>query len=156
MFKAALAALASIGIGAGAVPAGAQDAQTFITAAEIQARIAAVEAGGVTPAAGLVALAPYKASLEYRTKAMPAALHEDRAEFFVVLEGAGTLVSGGTLVDQRRKDAANLSGTAIKDGQARRVAKGDVFIIPEKTPHWFSQIDGKALVLMSMYVPRAQ
>lgn len=150
------ASLLSIAIAAFAVPASAQDSETFISAAEIQSRIQEAHKSGAGPAAGLITLAPYKASLEYRTKAMPAALHEDRAEFFVVLEGSGTLVTGGTLVEEARKDAANLSGTAIKDGKARKVAKGDVFIIPEKTPHWFNQIDGKALVLMSMYVPRAE
>ncbi|HWK35895.1 cupin domain-containing protein [Sphingomonas sp.] len=146
----------SIALATIATPAIAQDAGTYISAADIRARIAEAERSGTSPAAGLIALAPYKASLEYRTRAMPAALHEDRAEFFVVLEGSGTLVTGGTLVDQSRKDAANLAGSAISDGQARTVAKGDVFIIPEKTAHWFSQIDGKALVLMSMYVPRAE
>jgi mannose-6-phosphate isomerase-like protein (cupin superfamily) len=36
----------------------------------------------------------------------------------------------------------------------RRIAKGDWVMVPERTPHWFSQIEG-TLVLMSIHVPHA-
>jgi mannose-6-phosphate isomerase-like protein (cupin superfamily) len=72
---------------------------------------------------------------------------------FYVVEGAGTLVTGGTLKDERRTNPANLTGTAIEGGTSRRLAKGDWVMVPEKTPHWFTQVDG-ALVLMSIHLPR--
>jgi len=72
---------------------------------------------------------------------------------FFVIDGSGTLVTGGKLVGETRTNAENLSGTAIDGGASRNVAKGDYFIVPENTPHWFSKING-TLVLMSLHVPR--
>ena len=73
---------------------------------------------------------------------------------FIVVEGSGTLVTGGKLKDERRTNAENLSGSAIDGGERRRVAKGDYIMVPEGTPHWFGEVDG-ALVLMSIHLPRA-
>ena len=73
---------------------------------------------------------------------------------FYVVEGAGTLVTGGTLHDEKRTNAENLTGSAIDGGTPRRIAKGDWVMVPEKTAHWFSQIDG-TIVLMSIHLPHA-
>ena len=64
------------------------------------------------------------------------------------------LVTGGTLRDEKRTNAENLSGSAIDGGSSRRLAKGDWVMVPEKTAHWFTQIDG-TLVLMSIHLPNA-
>ena|SRR6266496_5578261 len=102
---------------------------------------------------GILNLAPYSANLEYRGAVGPAAVHEKEAEMFYVIDGSGTLVTGGKLVGETRTNAENLSGTAIDGGDIQNVGKGDFFIVPEKTPHWFSKING-TLVLMSLHVPR--
>ena len=100
----------------------------------------------------IIGLAPYNASLEYRPAVGPATLHEKEAEIFYVIDGSATLVTGGKLVNEKRTNAENLAGTAIEGGSTRKIAKGDFFIVPENTPHWFSPIDGE-LVLMSLHVP---
>jgi mannose-6-phosphate isomerase-like protein (cupin superfamily) len=101
----------------------------------------------------LLQLSPYGANMEYRTAvAQPAAVHEKEAEMFYVIDGSGTLVTGGKLVGETR-NGDNLTGTAIDGGDTQAVAKGDFFIVPENTPHWFSKING-TLVLMSLHVPR--
>ena len=104
----------------------------------------------------IIQLAPYNANLEYRvgSVAAPASVHEREAEMFYVVDGAGTLVTGGALHDEKRTNAENLTGSAIDGGSPRRVAKGDWVMVPEKTPHWFTQIDG-TLVLMSIHLPHA-
>ena len=104
----------------------------------------------------IVQLAPYSANLEYRVAGVkaPASVHEREAEMFYVVEGTGTLVTGGKLREEKRTNAENLTGTAIDGGTPRRLAKGDWVMVPEKTPHWFTQIDG-ALVLMSIHLPHA-
>jgi mannose-6-phosphate isomerase-like protein (cupin superfamily) len=104
----------------------------------------------------IVRLAPYNANLEYRVSGVnaPASVHEREAEMFYVVEGAGTLVTGGTLRDEKRTNAENLSGSAIDGGTPRRLAKGDWAMVPEKTAHWFTQIEG-TLVLMSIHLPHA-
>jgi mannose-6-phosphate isomerase-like protein (cupin superfamily) len=101
----------------------------------------------------ILQLAPYTASLEYRGAVGPAAVHETEAEMFYVIDGSATLVTGGKLVNEKRTNPENLTGTAIEGGSARPVAKGDFIIVPEKTPHWFSTING-TIVLMSFHAPR--
>ena len=102
----------------------------------------------------IVRSAPYSANLEYRVAGVsaPASVHERDAEMFYVIEGAGTLVTGGTLRDEKRTNAENLTGSAIDGGASRRLAKGDWVMVPAKTAHWFTQIDG-TLVLMSIHLP---
>ena len=73
---------------------------------------------------------------------------------FYVVEGAGTLVTGGTLREEKRTNAENLTGSGIDGGSARRITKGDWVMVPEKTPHWFSQVEG-TIVLMSIHLPHA-
>jgi mannose-6-phosphate isomerase-like protein (cupin superfamily) len=101
----------------------------------------------------ILKFAPYTASLEYRAAVGPAAVHETEAEMFYVIEGSGTLTLGGKLANEKRSNAHNLSGTAIEGGTSQKVSKGDFFVVPENTPHWFGTIDG-TLVLMSLHLPR--
>jgi mannose-6-phosphate isomerase-like protein (cupin superfamily) len=102
----------------------------------------------------IVRSAPYSANLEYRAAGVnaPASVHEREAEMFYVVEGTGTLVTGGKLREERRTNAENLTGSGIDGGSPRRLVKGDWVMVPEKTPHWFTQIEG-ALVLMSIHLP---
>jgi mannose-6-phosphate isomerase-like protein (cupin superfamily) len=102
----------------------------------------------------LIQLSPYSANLEYRAGVANAAVHEKEAELFYVVDGAGTMVTGGKLTAETRTNAENLSGTGIEGGKSQRVSKGDFIMVPENTPHWFSAIDGN-LTLMSIHVPRA-
>jgi mannose-6-phosphate isomerase-like protein (cupin superfamily) len=132
----------------------------FAGAADVTAMIAKAKAERKPDqpnyAQPIVRLAPYTANLEHRVAGVnaPASVHEREAEMFYVVEGAGTLVTGGTLREEKRTNAENLSGTGIDGGASRRLAKGDWVMVPEKTPHWFTQIDG-TLVLMSIHLPSA-
>jgi hypothetical protein len=87
----------------------------------------------------------------FRPKAVPgdAILHETSVtEIYYMLEGTGTLVTGGTLVDQRSAGVSpntkrpNYRGSRIEGGTSRRVVPGDIVIIPGKVPHWWSTLDG--------------
>ena len=104
----------------------------------------------------IVQLAPYNANLEYRVAgvAAPASVHERDAEMFYVVDGAGTIVTGGTLRNEKRTNPENLTGSAIDGGTSRRIAKGDWVMVPERTAHWFTQIEG-TLVMMSVHLPHA-
>ncbi len=83
----------------------------------------------------------------------PASTHDKDAEMFYVIEGAGTVVTGGTLENERRTNPDNASGTGIAGGTRRRLGPGDFVLVPEKTPHWFTEIDG-TLVMMSLHLPK--
>jgi len=132
--------------------------KTYSSAADVAALLAKAKAdhkdGQPTVIENILHLAPYNANLEYRTGVGPAAVHEREAELFYVLDGSATLTTGGKLTEEKRTNAENLSGTGIEGGNAREVAKGDVIIVPENTPHWFSAING-TIVLMSIHVPRS-
>ena len=101
----------------------------------------------------ILLLAPYKAQLEYRPLKAPAALHEKDAELFVVLQGAGDIIVGGKLVNEKRVNAANLTGSDIADGQTHHVVKGDTLIVPNNTPHQVVPTGGAPIVLMTLHVP---
>lgn len=127
----------------------APELKTYTSAADVQALIAQKKA------APLLAAAPYSVNIEYRATVGPAAVHEREAEIFYIIEGSGTLVTGGKLVNQTRTNPTNLSGTAVSGGSSRTVSHGDFILVPEGTPHWFSAIGGNGvLVDMSIHVPR--
>src|ERR1700674_4310335 len=135
----------------------AQAMKTFASSADVAALIAQAKSerkeGRALVVQPIVQLAPYTASLEYRAAVATASVHEREAELFYVIDGSGTMITGGKLVNESRTNPANLTGSAVEGGTSRHVAKGDFIIVPENTPHWFSAIDG-TLVLMSLHVPR--
>ena len=70
-----------------------------------------------------------------------------------MLEGSATLVTGGTLVNPQRRENAQLfgpgaGGAAIHGGVSRRIAKGDLVIIPAGTPHGMSEVQEDITVLV--------
>jgi len=132
--------------------------RTMVSAADVAALIAKARVdrkeGQALLAQSMIQLAPYNVSLEYRAAVANAAVHETEAELFYVVDGSAMLVTGGRLKDEKRTNAANLSGSAIEGGTSRHVAKGDFIMVPEGVAHWFSAIDG-TVVLMSLHLPHA-
>jgi len=140
-------------------PAAAAAMNLFASAGDISALIAKAKAERKPDQANFiqaVVTAPgYRMNLEYRVGGIkaPASVHEKEAEIFIVVEGAGTAVTGGTLRDGTRTNPENLSGAAIDGGQSRPLAKGDVLFVPEGSPHWFDPAPGGTLVLLSLHMP---
>ena len=154
-----LAAVLSLSAGAQQPAPGSASAaasRTMVTAADVGALIAKAKAerkdNQPILAQSLIQLAPYNVSLEYRASVGNAAVHETEAELFYVIDGSATLVTGGKLTEEKRTNAENLTGSGIEGGTPRHVAKGDFVMVPERTPHWFSAIDG-TVVLMSLHLP---
>ena len=155
--KLALAALAL----AVALPAAAQtapDMKTYASSAEVAALItkapSLMKPGATVASQPIVILAPYRANLEYRTGKGDAAVHETEAELFYVIQGSGVLVMGGQMTNSHRSNPHNLAGDGIEGGQTYKLAKGDVLIVPQNTPHQITSVDG-ALVLMTLHAPRS-
>lgn len=132
--------------------------KTFASSSEVQALMQKAKADrkGDAPlvAEPILSLAPYRAQLEYRPGTSPAAVHEKDTELMYVLEGTGTIVTGGKLVEEKRTNAANLSGTSIEGGKPQAISKGDFVIVPENTPHQITPGGGQPIVLMTMHAPR--
>jgi len=131
----------------------------FASSAEVQTLVAnarrAHPAGQPMFSQRVLTLPPYAANLEHRTATAPPSLHEKTAELFYVVEGAATLVSGGKLIDEKRTNEANLGGTGIAGGDSRAIAKGDIFLIPQNTPHQILDPKGGEVILLSVHVPRS-
>jgi len=87
----------------------------------------------------------YMVHASRREAAGQAEVHTRDTDIIYVLEGATTFVTGGTVVDGKTTAPDEIRGTAIKDGEGRRLAKGDVIIVPNGTPHWFKEVEGPVL-----------
>ena len=102
------------------------------------------EAGKTAPAmhTAPVKLAEhYRINVVRRTSAQGAIAHPDGTEVHHIIEGAAILVTGGTIA--RPASAGGGGGTAtIEGGDSRRVAKGDVILVPAGTPHWYKDLEG--------------
>ncbi len=80
------------------------------------------------------------------------------SEVYYMLEGAGTLVTGGKLVDSERVPpessivteiaGPSVTGSRIDGGESRRIGKGDVVLIPAGLPHWWSELEGDIAYLV--------
>lgn len=93
------------------------------------------------------------AALEYWTAPGKPAIHPTEAEYTTVIEGAGTLVSGGRMVDPVTTKSGMIEGSRIEGGITRDLKPGDVILIPAGIPHWFGITGGK-LVLLGMKLAR--
>jgi mannose-6-phosphate isomerase-like protein (cupin superfamily) len=133
-----------------AAPAPLQGGQ--VTAAELAA-IVAKQPKDRNGNQTFLQLAPYNVSMEHRVNiAQNAAIHDKEAELFYVIDGSGTIVTGGRLTNPTR-NGDNSTGSGVEGGTSKRLAKGDFVLVPEGVPHWFSKIDSE-LTLMSLHLPR--
>ena len=134
--------------------------RTFSSAADVAAMIAKAKNERKTDQANfiqpLLRVAPYTANLEYRVRGVDTTpnVHEHEAELIYVIDGGGTFTMGGTLRDEKRVNANNVTGSRIEGGALRHIAKGDFLLVPENTAHGFTETDG-TLVIMSVHVPGA-
>jgi mannose-6-phosphate isomerase-like protein (cupin superfamily) len=84
--------------------------------------------------------------------AQSAVEHDNLTEVYQILEGSGTLMTGGEIVGADGKPATthdatgpsgpSLRGTALRGAESRHVGPGDIVIIPSGVGHIFSSIDG--------------
>ena len=95
-----------------------------------------------------------------RTKAETSALiHDYVTEIYQIVEGSGTLVTGGSLEDPKESDLtrlnAGMSHTGVhKGGESRKVKAKDVIIVPAGMAHRFSELDGPIVYLVYRFEPK--
>ncbi len=80
-----------------------------------------------------------------------AIVHPFSAETYYIVDGAGSLVTGGVLDPPAAvpADPDVVRSKSIKNGVMHKVAKGDVIVVPPGTPHWFNAIDSTITYLES-------
>lgn len=134
----------------------APTAATDVTAADIQTVLKNAPPAGVSDQQIKVAdMGKYNVAvgiLHRSAKAKQGAIaHSQVTEIYYIIEGAGTLVTGGTLTNATSAAAEgntvkilvgpSTNGTSIQNGHSRRVGRGDVIIIPPDVAHWFSAME---------------
>ena len=125
---------------AASVPASAADpAVKHVSAADVVKAIREAPAGPIA-AVPLATAAEYRVLGIRRGASGEAELHEKEIDVWYVLEGGGTLMTGGTLTDPKTTAPGEIRGSGIKGGETA-VAKGDVVTIAAGIPHWMSKLD---------------
>lgn len=144
-----------------ALPAAAQTSDPTAFAsdkdvkAQLQAMLAEMKPGQGFAWKPLVREGGNVAAIEIWKKPGKPAVHPEQAEYAIVLDGAGTLVSGGTLADPETRNPGLVEGSRIEGGTTRTLAPGDVILVPAGVPHWFG-ITGERLVLLGIKLPGAK
>ena len=110
---------------------------TYVDASHVEAAFAK----GVP----LLETAGYKIHASRREGPGMAEVHELDTDIIYVLDGRATLVTGGDLVDGKTTAPSEIRGAAIRGGDSRTLAKGDVLVVPSGTPHWFREVAGPFL-----------
>jgi mannose-6-phosphate isomerase-like protein (cupin superfamily) len=146
----------------GGPPQHPADPRVFISGDDVLKRIAEddalVAAGQMTNGEPLVMQGPFRATMEWRnTGQNNVNLHQTDAEIFVIIEGSGTMLLGGTLVDPKQAkgfawEGPTLTAAKVEGAVPYKVKKGDMIMIPPNTPHTVSEVNGK-MVLWSMHLP---
>jgi mannose-6-phosphate isomerase-like protein (cupin superfamily) len=107
-------------------------AVTFLAAADVEAAFA--------KGMPLVERDGYKVHASRRESDGQAEVHTKDTDILYVLEGTSTVVTGGEVVDPRTTAPEEIRGASIRGGASRKLAKGDVLIVPNGTPHWFREV----------------
>lgn len=137
----------------------AGDPTAFASASAVRAQIATM-LSTMKPDQGfawrpLVQDGPRVSAIEIWKKPGRPAVHPAEAEYAIVLEGTGTLVSGGTLIAPVTRREGLVEGERIEGGTTRSLRAGDVLLVPAGVPHWFG-ITGERLVLLGTKLPARQ
>jgi len=122
---------------------------------QIRESARASQAGRPSASNPIIAVPPYELSLEYRSGITGAAVHPGEAEVIVVLDGSGTITTGGTLMEATTASNGNVSGKDITGGTSQHAVKGDMLIVPQGTAHMMVPDTASALVLATLHLPRA-
>jgi hypothetical protein len=139
----------SIAIGLiAAIPAAPRFAQTtsapatYMTDAELMATLKdAAKSAPAMHTAPVKNADHYRINIVRRTTPQGAIAHPDGTEVHHIVDGGGTLVTGGSIVRPTTAGRGSAAAT-IDGGVTRHVAKGDVILIPAGTPHWYKELDG--------------
>lgn len=130
-------------------------AALYMSDAEVETQLQAAAAGSASAAGWAVSIAP-GITVRRRSSAVEqfAVMHPYSIEIYRILEGSGTLVTGGRLVPPVETFNENVIRTpaGIEGGIARQVSAGDILVLQPGTPHWFSTIDGETLTYMESRV----
>jgi len=83
--------------------------------------------------------------LAFRQKSGGGELHKNFADMFVILDGHATVVTGGSVVEQKIVDPGETRGKSVDGGTRQDVKAGDVVHIPAGMAHQMLLADGETV-----------
>ncbi len=99
-------------------------------------RVAAAFAKGLP----LVETDAYRVHASHHDAAGQAEIHTADTDIIYMLEGTATSVTGGSAVEPKVVGDGEIRGSAVQGGDTRRLARGDVMIVPHGVSHGFKQV----------------
>lgn len=66
-----------------------------------------------------------------------AEMHDKTTHLFIIVDGEGTFVTGGKLINPKVISAGQTRADSIEGGESHHLTKGDVITVPANTPHWW-------------------
>lgn len=104
---------------------------------------AALENNAVSPtrkSVQLLAGTPHDVRLDRLDAVNNATIHPNFGELYIVKDGGGTLITGGSLINPNPPVDGSILGTRIEGGERTSVNAGDVVFIPHGVAHVFSDL----------------
>lgn len=83
-----------------------------------------------------------------RDKPGESEIHAKDTDVIYVVEGTATIITGGEATDAKATAPDELRGVSIRGGQTRKIAKGEVLVIPNNVPHQFTEMTQPFLYLV--------
>ena len=99
-------------------------------------------AAGFEKGTVLVSTGNYMVHASHREMDGLAEIHTLDTDLVYVLEGSAVFVTGGSVPDAKTIEPNELRGSKIVGGESRRIAKGDVIVVPAGIPHMFTDVRG--------------
>ena len=122
----------------------------FKSSIDLQAALKKAIAASNDMAASPIALTDqYRVNIVHRPKPNGAIAHPGNTELHYIIEGSGTVVTGGKIV---RKAGAPAGAATIEGGDTHKVTKGDVVIVPAGSAHMYSEVNGEITYLEVRFV----
>lgn len=90
--------------------------------------------------------------LTARTASGGAEQHGHFADFLFVVDGEGTEMTGGTIVDPKPGQNGEVRGKTLEGATAHVLHKGDVIHIPAGTPHQAIEAPGQSITIFVIKV----
>ncbi|HUX44507.1 MAG TPA: hypothetical protein VMV57_07125 [Terracidiphilus sp.] len=112
-------------------------------ARKAQSLAAKAEAGDGSASIKLADYPNHFTMIAYREKSGGAEVHENFADFFLVVNGSATLITGGKVQNPRTTGLGEIRGTAVQGGTRQALKKGDVVHIPAGVSHQLLLPKGK-------------
>jgi mannose-6-phosphate isomerase-like protein (cupin superfamily) len=83
--------------------------------------------------------------LAFRQHSGGGELHQNFADIFFILDGRASVLTGGTLVDQKSSGPGEVRGKSVEGGTRQEVKAGDVVHIPAGMTHQMLVAEGESV-----------